>query len=326
LSDIDISITTDNYETFDKLAQILAKQIQINCESIGNVWIKKIYTAATFKYKIYGPGLIRPIDLFRVPYSPAKMVKKFHCPIVRSWYDGCNNIESKSLQSIDAKIRLATASKVITAYWKDNMAAISNKMYDISYGDEVSNETPVEVPNEEPKKPKKISSQYYIGLNIIRSCLCSTLSGLNNDYKWFFNSKPCVEVILKYAQRGFATVINEKEKNAMIEYMKISPRWKQFINKDIDVMGMMTQSHLFFSPCIVNAGIRHKLRKFKKSPIKVYNRKQHVGLPKTKTDYDVDLVVKDNTKVYHPDINKINMFVNYMEQLDQEEFSDGDDF
>lgn len=310
LSDIDISVTCDNYETFNELAVLLANQIKLNCESIGEVWIKKVYTAATFKYKIYGPGLMRPIDLFRVPYGPEKMVKKFHCPIVRSWYDGSNKVGDDIFEH----------NKKIDEFWNKKNSAIATDSYDIAYGEneyvDVATNT-TETPNVHP---------YYIGVNIIRSCLAAILSGVNNSYKWFFNSKPCVEVILKYAQRGFTTIINKKEMTAMIEYMKISPRWKQFVSNDIDIMGMMTQNHVFFHPSLLDAGIRHKLRKFRKAHIDVYNKKQHVGLPKTETEYDVNLRVKDNTKVYQPDINKINLFVNYMEQLDQEEFSDGDEF
>lgn len=317
LSDIDISITSDNYETFNEIAQILAKQIQLNCSHIGEVWIKKIYTAATFKYKIYGPGLIRPIDLFRVPYGPDKMVKKFHCPIVRSWYDGKNKNGDD----------IFNHEKVINDYWKNKMSEISNKCYDIPYDDNVT-EIPGEAVNtiDSVAIEQESESQNYIGVNIIQSCLVTALCGINNTYKWFFNSKPCVEVILKNAQRGFTTIINEKEQIALIEYMKISDKWKQFVGENMDIMGMMTQNHLFFNPCVVDAGIRYKLRKFKKAHVKIYNHKQHVGLPKTKTDYGADLIIKDNTKVYHPDINKINLFVNYMEQIDQEEFSDGDDF
>jgi hypothetical protein len=40
--------------------------------------------------------------------------------------------------------------------------------------------------------------------------------------------------------------------------------------------------------------------------------KQPVGFPQTNTEYDVNLAVKNNTKVFQPDVNKINMFVNYM--------------
>jgi hypothetical protein len=307
LSDIDISITTDNYETFDDLAQLLSKQIQLNCRHIGEVWVKKIYTVSSFKYKIYGPGLMRPIDLFRVPYCPDKMVKKFHCPIVRSWYDGKNKTKND----------IHNHEKILDTFLQKKRTLTSVETYDISYGDEPNE------PNEEDIS--ETVSPYYIGVNIIRSCIAAALTGINNDYKWFFNSKPCVEVILKYAQRGFTTIINQKEITALVEYMKISPRWKQFVSDDIDTIGMMTRNHVFFNPCTVNAGIRHKLRKFRKSHMKMYNMKQPVGLPHTNTEYDVNLAVKDNTKVFQPDVNKINMFVNYMEQL-QNDFSDGDDF
>ena len=148
LTDIDIAITVDNYETFEEIACKLGEQIRKNCEHIGKVWIQKVYTASTFKYKLYGPGLIRPIDMFRISYGPDKMVKKFHCPIVRSWYDGCN-------------------------------------------------------------------LQTNTGSNMIISACFTGLSGVNNNYKWFFTSKPCVEVILKVAQRGFTTICNDKEIKAL---------------------------------------------------------------------------------------------------------------
>ena len=322
LSDIDISITADNYETFNELAQILAKQIQLNCKHIGEVWIKKIYTAATFKYKIYGPGLIRPIDLFRIPYGPDKMVKKFHCPIVRSWYDGKNETLEKS------KKLIYNHNQVITEYWKKKISIVSDDSYDISYED-ISTKR-VDLPElksfEDIKQNNdEFKSLYYIGSNIIRSCLTAALSGVNDSYKWFFSSTPAVEVILKYAQRGFTTIINEKEKIAMLEYMKISPRWAPFLSDDNDIMGIMTRNHIFFSPCVLNRGIRYKLKKFKKSTIQLYNRKNYVGLPNTETDFEVDLNIKTNVNVHMPDLNKINLFVNYIEQMDQE-FSDGDDF
>ena len=360
LSDIDISITSDNYETFDELAQLLAKQIQLNCKHIGEVWIKKIYTASTFKYKIYGPGLIRPIDLFRIPYGPEKMVKKFHCPIVRAWYDGIN----QTVDILETQKKLIHShNQVITEYWGKKLSVVSDDSYDMSY-DDIDTETAIlpeinilriekieeeplhndseetrqdneetrqdseetEQDNEETKQDnEEFKSIHYIGSNIIRSCLTAALSGVNDSYKWFFSSTPAVEVILKYAQRGFTTIINEKEKLVMIEYMKISPRWAPFLNDNNDIMGMMTRNHVFFSPCVLNEGIRHKLKKFKKPAIQLYNRKNHVGLPKTETDFEVDLTVKTNVKVHMPDINKINLFVNHMEQMDQE-YSDGDDF
>jgi hypothetical protein len=90
LSDIDISITTRGIETFKINALSLFYQIKANCVHRGDIFIKEIKTIASIKFKIYGPGLSRPIDLFRIPYSPAKMVKKFHVHCVKMYYD--NNL------------------------------------------------------------------------------------------------------------------------------------------------------------------------------------------------------------------------------------------
>jgi hypothetical protein len=327
LSDIDISITTDNYESFNELALLMGKQIQKNCAHIGNVWIKKIYTAATFKYKLYGPGLMRPIDLFRVPYGAEKMIKKFHCPIVRSLYDGCNVSENASHNS---HAHLDSINK----YWNEK-----KNTYDISYEDEYVevSEFKSDEFKEESNEFKEDSNEFkenysrdtYKGINMIVNGLSAALSGVNNNYKWFFNNKPCCEVILKYAQRGFSTIINENERLSMIEYMKITPKWQKYVEDDeessVDIMGIMTTNHIFFNPCINNDGIRYKLRPFKKSYVKLYNKKSHVGLPQSKTEYGADLIIKYNTKVYHPDVNKINLLVNHIESL-QDDFSDCDEF
>lgn len=88
LADIDISITTKDYELFKKRALELYDKIVQNCKHRGDVYIKEIKTLASVKYKIYGPGVSRPMDIFRIPYDPAKMVKKFHVHAVKMYYDG----------------------------------------------------------------------------------------------------------------------------------------------------------------------------------------------------------------------------------------------
>lgn len=308
LSDIDISISTDNYDTFDEIAKIIGKQIQSNCKHIGDVWIQKVFTVSSFKYKIYGPGLIRPIDLFRVPYGPEKMVKKFHCPIVRSWYDGSNSVIEDEFNH----------SNTIDKYWRSRRSDLVNNDYEIIEPNEVPEIT-------EEKNQTTISSQYYVGSNILLSCLSAIMSGVNNNYKWFFNSKPCVEVILKYAQRGFSTILTKTEIEALWKYMQNSDRWNQFTKKDMDMCGQVSTEHLFFSPCVVNAGIRYKLRQFKKPSSHIYSKKLYVGIAKTKNTYGIDISVKCNNKVYMPDTNKINLFTEYIENIDNDEFSDGDD-
>jgi hypothetical protein len=313
LSDIDISITIDNYDTFEEIALIIGNQIQQNCKHIGDVWIQKVHTVSSFKYKIYGPGLIRPIDLFRVPYGPCKMVKKFHCPIVRSWYDGANDVVDDTYNHANR----------INKYWDDKTKDYDTDEYTV---DQVGEDNVIDDDTISSNDINASSTdQFYIGVNMIDSSVFTTMSGINNNYKWFFNSKPCVEVILKYAQRGFTTICNKKEITALHEYMKNSPRWKYFIGNDIDMCGSVGKNHIFFNPCHVNAGIRYKLRQFKKPQITTYSKKLYVGAVNGKTEYDVNLNIKDNTRVYMPQTNKINSFNEYMTHTYDDEFSDGDD-
>lgn len=87
LADIDVSITTKDLPTFKINALALYEKIKKNCEHRGPVYIKEVKTIASVKYKVYGPGLPRPIDIFRIPYDPIKMVKKFHVHPVKMYYD-----------------------------------------------------------------------------------------------------------------------------------------------------------------------------------------------------------------------------------------------
>lgn len=87
LADIDLSITTRDTNTFQTNAMILFEKIKENCKHRGEVYIQEVKTIASIKYKVFGPGLPRPMDIFRIPYDPAKMVKKFHVHAVKMYYD-----------------------------------------------------------------------------------------------------------------------------------------------------------------------------------------------------------------------------------------------
>ena len=87
LADIDISITSRDFDTFKKNALELYEAIKKNCEHRGDVYIKEVKTLSQIKYKIFGPGIPRPMDIFRIPYDPVKMVKKFHVHAVKMYYD-----------------------------------------------------------------------------------------------------------------------------------------------------------------------------------------------------------------------------------------------
>jgi hypothetical protein len=87
LADIDISITTKDLHVFKERALRLYDVVRKNCEHRGPVHIKEITTIASIKYKIYGPGVPRPMDVFRIIYDPVKMIKKFHVNAVKMYYD-----------------------------------------------------------------------------------------------------------------------------------------------------------------------------------------------------------------------------------------------
>jgi hypothetical protein len=356
LSDIDISITTDNYDTFEILANMIILQIQMNCHHIGKVWGRKIYTKSSFKYKVYGPGLLRPIDLFRVPYGPEKMVKKFHCPIVRSWYDGSN----------DVVVDTYNHTKKIDDYWKSQLQKNPNTWEDGDFSykdsdddddidddnidDDNINDDNIDDDNINDDNIDNDNIMYgnsYKGVNILLSCVFAILSGVNTNYKWFFNSKPCVEVILKYAQRGFTTIITQNEKNALVAYMITSPKWKHFVsqisknlrvtskniksrpipktksnvpdrppianpntsqkNDVIDMVGQVNKHHIFFSPCVSGTGIRYNLRQFNTTNKQFYSKKMYVGILKPIGDCKLNTSVKTNTKVYAPDMTKVSI-------------------
>jgi hypothetical protein len=88
LSDIDISITARTLNQYITSTLEIYSRIRENCKSKGEVWLRPIKTVNSIKFKIYGPGVPRPIDIFRIPTSPLKMVKKFHLNMVKMYYDG----------------------------------------------------------------------------------------------------------------------------------------------------------------------------------------------------------------------------------------------
>ena len=192
LADIDISITTNSIETFKERVYILYNKILENCQHRGHVYITCIKTISSIKYKIYGPGVPRPMDVFRISYSPAKMVKKFHLHVV--------------------------------------------KMY------------------------------YVNTLTLFRSCVSCLLSGISESYKWFACKKIPADVLLKYAQRGFTTVLNQVERESIANYIVTNDRYSLMLQylqiKPNEIYCCVNNKHAFFKPCLYSAGIRLTLRMF----------------------------------------------------------------
>ncbi len=135
LADIDISITTRDTEVFKERAIKLYETIKKNCEHRGAVYIKEVKTISSMKYKIYGPGLPRPIDVFKIPYEPIKMVKKFHMNVVKMYYNGdlilLRSCVSSLLSGVGENYKWFSCNKVpvdvILKYAQRGISLILNK-------------------------------------------------------------------------------------------------------------------------------------------------------------------------------------------------------
>jgi hypothetical protein len=250
LADIDISITTLDMNLFKENALKLYNAICANCNHRGPVHIKEIKTLASTKYKIYGPGISRPIDIFRIPYDPIKMVKKFHVHAVKMFYDG--------------------------------------------------------------------------SVTMFRSCLSCLLSGVGESYKWFSCNKVAADVLLKYTQRGFTIILNEKERNAISSYIKKCDRWgPMFETLQIDtekIYCVVTEKHPFFRPGLYESGCRKGLRNFERDTSNLYANTLVVSATKTIFPFG-EIIFKDTKKIYPPNDALIRSAVNYM--VDKESYEDG---
>jgi hypothetical protein len=240
LADIDISITTRDQETFKTRALALYAAICANCNHRGPVHIKEIKTLASIKYKIYGPGISRPMDIFRIPYDPAKMVKKFHVHAVKMFYDN--------------------------------------------------------------------------DVTMFRSCIACLLSGVGESYKWFSCNKVAADVLLKYAQRGFSIILNERERTALSKYITESDRWGSML-KTLDIHTekiycSVMEKHPFFRPGLYDCGCRKGLRNFEPDTSNIYPNSLVVSKPKMIFPYG-EVRFKDTKKVYPPSIQLITSALDY---------------
>lgn len=85
ISDIDISVTVSSGAEFRVAAANIFRGIKKNCPTVK---MDMVETGASFKYVIYGPDLLRPIDLFQIYYHASVMTKKFYFGCVKMWIGG----------------------------------------------------------------------------------------------------------------------------------------------------------------------------------------------------------------------------------------------
>jgi len=69
---------------------------------------------------------------------------------------------------------------------------------------------------------------YYDGTEVfmLPSCIGACMTLTNIEYKYFAGAKDPIEVINKYRQRGFTTILNDKERIKMIKYSHDVEKWK----------------------------------------------------------------------------------------------------
>ena len=63
---------------------------------------------------------------------------------------------------------------------------------------------------------------YYNGTNVymLTSCVSALMTNVNIDYKYFASVRSPIEIIQKYRERGFSTILNKYEKSYVKYYMK----------------------------------------------------------------------------------------------------------
>lgn len=57
------------------------------------------------------------------------------------------------------------------------------------------------------------------------SFITSAMTGINVDIRWTSNKKDVRDIVLKYFQRGFGTLLNSKDKQNLINYVHTQPEW-----------------------------------------------------------------------------------------------------
>ena len=93
-------------------------------------------------------------------------------------------------------------------------------------------------------------------LKALASAVCAALTGVNQWYRWFSNNKDPIDIVFKYMQRGYTTLLNNREIDAMKVYMSEVNKYKYLTTKF--TTGKIHQQHTIFGH---RGGIRYELPK-----------------------------------------------------------------
>jgi hypothetical protein len=95
-------------------------------------------------------------------------------------------------------------------------------------------------------------------LYMTRGCLASLLTGVNENFNWFSTNKNPIDIIFKYAQRGYTTILNMKELECASKYIgTFGTLWNYGISKIQDITGSFDYIHPFFRVDVIPKGLRN---------------------------------------------------------------------
>jgi hypothetical protein len=104
---------------------------------------------------------------------------------------------------------------------------------------------------------------YRFHLNIVRfwwdgervrglaSAVCAALTGINQWYRWFSNNKDPMSIVLKNMRRGYTTLLNTREIEALREYVNEVDKYK-FLSEKV-VNGEINTNHAIFGSDLENS-------------------------------------------------------------------------
>lgn len=90
-----------------------------------------------------------------------------------------------------------------------------------------------------------------------RNCASALITGICESYNWFSNNKNPMDIVLKYAQRGYTTILNIKELECIERFCTSSERWNYVRSSGYSsIVGRFDSNHIFFRVDAVPKGIR----------------------------------------------------------------------
>jgi hypothetical protein len=84
-----------------------------------------------------------------------------------------------------------------------------------------------------------------IELRGLISGACAAITGVNLFYKHFNNGKDPIQIALKYLKRGYTTLLNNNEIDALERYVSIIPMYRYLSNNVL--VGRISSRHILFS-------------------------------------------------------------------------------